>query len=388
MENEYNGYADTAPAHKQQQQQGRQQQAQLGAGERVPHQQQPHAHAHAQLKKGRRLDPDPLPPTYDEAMQQARRQGSVSAPLSTARAPDADFLAMDTDAAHAAAGVPAAAPVPQAPKQPPRAPPPPAADTDLLGFSDGAPSPAAAAVPPPAATSHIDDMFSMPARQPPKPASAAAAAAAAPRPAPAVRPGSGSVAGMQSAKQQMQPSAFASMMDMGDALPAVDTSGFETLYGDGEVSPPPPPPARLAPHPCRPRDNSNAFFELAFPCLACWAHALMCTRPAMARTLPHMRVLHLSGLQEDGGGADDEPEMRRLLRQRRIQEKHERMQRQVCMRVCVGRHVHVGVGGWGGVGALVCMCMWVGGVGALVCMDVRPPVPHPYLAACFVALCY
>ncbi|KAL4421727.1 hypothetical protein ABPG77_002343 [Micractinium sp. CCAP 211/92] len=196
----------------------------------------------------------PLPAAQQQQQpqpQQAQQQVRPPQPP----APDEDLLGMDgrsgsggsAASAHTAAGATPLAPAAAAAAAA-------ATDADFLFGSADSSAPAGSA-----GTSHIDDLFTVPAAKPPAASGRSSGAAGAAQ--------AGRVPGAAAAAATRRPaSGLDSMIDLGGDLPSVDTAGFGQLYQDADA---------------------------------------------------------------DAGEGGDEPEVRRALRQKRIQEKHERMMRQL-----------------------------------------------------------
>lgn len=247
-------------------------------------------------KQQQQAPPPPQPPSYEEIMQSAEPSASASSaprkeaskptqrpkatPAAAAPAPAADLLGIDGDTHHhigvtstTSATTPGAASTGSQQTRATSAQPKPVAaveEVDFLGMdtqSNTAPSntyssttSAPGRAPSASTTTHIDDLFTVPkpgaptARPPPSGARSTGAlnTAAASGARPSSHRASASAGGLDS------------MIDLGEALSSVDTTGYDALYADAEEAAP---------------------------------------------------------------GGEAEPEIRRILRQKRIAEKHERMQR-------------------------------------------------------------
>lgn len=265
------------------------------------------------------------PPSYGQLFGEAAQPSAR--PSSPAKAPAAakaqpvedDLLGMGSGSSSSQA--PPAASAAAAPAAAAAA----AVDDDLLGFGGGA-APAASS-----STAHIEDLFTVPSAKP-RPAAAAAARPAPAAPAP--RPSGSRGAGLDS------------MIDLGADLPAVDTSGFEDMY---EVR-------RVWVYICLgdvlwvalAADTLAAGVVGASVPLGAGVRQPFRTHRSERRTAEHnpFSINQSCTQAELAAGGGDEPEERRALRLRRIQEKHARMQQQVGARAERGQ---LAADGWSAV---------------------------------------
>jgi len=206
---------------------------------------------HQQQKRQAAPPPSPPPPSYDELMGSSKARGddySSRAPVGANKVVvehEEDLLGMGgekiTSASGAAAKMPVAAETPE---------------DDLLRM-DGD-NRTDNNISPKGGTSHIDDLFTVP-----KPKAATAT----------TKPHSAAATSSATAATKQRSGGLSSMIDLGDSLPDVDTTGYGELYGEKE---------------------GNA-----------------------------------DGVNGIDGEDPNEPEIRKVLREKRITEKHERMRQQL-----------------------------------------------------------